>query len=311
MTLTRIGTKMATTLQRVCQAVVMGVTEPALWQIDGGLRPEGKDGPLVRRLDSHQTYYEQWAENWEFQALLKARPAAGDPELGQAYMDMTRPFVWKASQRDNFVNDCQQMRRRVEDLIPAPLKDREIKLGRGGLRDVEFTVQMLQLVHGRTDESLRTRSTLESLQALSDGGYVSRKQAVRLSWDYRFERVMEHRQQMWALKRTHLFPDLGGRQRRRAGAQARGQCGRVQPQRRAAQARPAPSACTPRSSSPHSTRRAARCAGSIWTSTTGRCCRSARDWMMRRYGCPTARCATASPRSASRIRTRRNAMWRP
>lgn len=209
MTLTRIGTKMATTLQRVCQAVVMGVTEPALWQIDGGLRPEGKDGPLVRRLDSHQTYYEQWAENWEFQALLKARPAAGDPELGQAYMDMTRPFVWKASQRDNFVNDCQQMRRRVEDLIPAPLKDREIKLGRGGLRDVEFTVQMLQLVHGRTDESLRTRSTLESLQALSDGGYVSRKQAVRLSWDYRFERVMEHRQQMWALKRTHLFPDLG------------------------------------------------------------------------------------------------------
>ena len=209
MTLTRIGTKMATTLQRVCQAVVMGVTEPALWQIDGGLRPEGKDGPLVRRLDSHQTYYEQWAENWEFQALFKARPAAGDPELGQAYMDMTRPFVWKASQRDNFVNDCQQMRRRVEDLIPAPLKDREIKLGRGGLRDVEFTVQMLQLVHGRTDESLRTRSTLESLQALSDGGYVSRRQAVRLSWDYRFERVMEHRQQMWALKRTHLFPDLG------------------------------------------------------------------------------------------------------
>lgn len=209
MTLTRIGTKMATTLQRVCQAVIMGVTEPALWQIDGGLRPEGKDGPLVRRLDSHQGYYEQWAESWEFQALLKARPVAGDPGLGQAYMDMTRPFVWKASQRDNFVNDCQQMRQRVEDLIPAPLKDREIKLGRGGLRDVEFTVQMLQLVHGRTDESLRTRSTLESLQALSDGGYVSRKQAVRLSWDYRFERVLEHRQQMWSLKRTHLFPDLG------------------------------------------------------------------------------------------------------
>lgn len=209
MTLTRIGTKMATTLQRVCQAVVMGVSEPALWQIDGGLRPEGKDGPLVRRLDSHRGYYEQWAENWEFQALLKARPAAGDPELGQSYMDMTRPFVWKASQRDNFVNDCQQMRRRVEDLIPANLKDREIKLGRGGLRDVEFTVQMLQLVHGRTDESLRTRATLESLQALAVGGYVSRKQAVRLSWDYRFERVLEHRQQMWALKRTHLFPDLG------------------------------------------------------------------------------------------------------
>lgn len=209
MTLTRIGTKIATTLQRVCQSVIMGVTEPALWQIDGALRPEGKDGPLVRRLDSHRGYYEQWAESWEFQALLKARPVAGDRALGRAYMEMTRPFVWSASKRDNFVNDCQRMRRRVEDLIPANLKDREIKLGRGGLRDVEFTVQMLQLVHGRADETLRTSSTLESLQALSDGGYVSRKQAVKLSWDYRFERVLEHRQQMWSLKRTHLFPDLG------------------------------------------------------------------------------------------------------
>ena len=209
MALSRIGTKMATTLQRVCQSVIMGVAEPTLWQIDGGLRPEGKDGPLVRRLESHEAYYEQWAENWEFQALLKARPVAGDTDLGQAYMDMTRPFVWTASKRDNFVYDCQQMRKRVEDLIPNSLKDREIKLGRGGLRDVEFTVQMLQLVHGRSDEALRTSSTLESLQALAEGGYVSRKQAKKLSWDYRFERVMEHRQQMWALKRTHLFPDLG------------------------------------------------------------------------------------------------------
>ncbi|KAA8828014.1 bifunctional [glutamine synthetase] adenylyltransferase/[glutamine synthetase]-adenylyl-L-tyrosine phosphorylase [Bifidobacterium myosotis] len=208
-TLIRVGTKMGTTLQRVCQSAIMGVAEQPLWQIDGGLRPEGKDGQLVRVLDSHKTYYEQWAENWEFQALLKARPVAGDPELGQAYMDMTRPFVWSASKRKNFVYDCQKMRQRVEDLIPAPLKDREIKLGRGGLRDVEFTVQMLQLVHGRTDETLRTRDTLESLHRLSEGGYISRKQAVRMSQDYRFERVMEHRQQIWSLKRTHLFPDLG------------------------------------------------------------------------------------------------------
>ena len=206
-TLIRVGTKMGTMLQRVCQSAIMGVAEQPLWQI--GLRPEGKDGALVRVLSSHKNYYEQWAENWEFQALLKARPVAGDPDLGQAYMDMTRPFVWSASKRKNFVYDCQKMRKRVEDLIPAPLKDREIKLGRGGLRDVEFTVQMLQLVHGRTDESLRTSNTLDSLQRLSEGGYVSRKQAVRMSQDYRFERVMEHRQQIWSLKRTHLFPDLG------------------------------------------------------------------------------------------------------
>lgn len=208
-TLIRVGTKMGTMLQRVCQSAIMGVAEQPLWQIDGGLRPEGKDGALVRVLSSHKNYYEQWAENWEFQALLKARPVAGDPDLGQAYMDMTRPFVWSASKRKNFVYDCQKMRKRVEDLIPAPLKDREIKLGRGGLRDVEFTVQMLQLVHGRTDETLRASATLESLRRLSEGGYVSRKQAAKLARDYSFERVMEHRQQMWALKRTHLFPDLG------------------------------------------------------------------------------------------------------
>lgn len=207
--LVRLGTQLGVTLQRVCQSVVPGVVEPPLWQIDGGLRPEGKDGPLVRTLDSHMGYYDKWAENWEFQALLKARPVAGDAELGQRYYDLTRPLVWSASKRQNFVYDCQQMRKRVEDLIPGPQKDREIKLGRGGLRDVEFTVQMLQLVHGRTDEQLRTASTLDSLQALSAGGYVSRKQAVRLAVDYGFERVLEHRQQMWALKRTHLFPDLG------------------------------------------------------------------------------------------------------
>ncbi|NEG69176.1 bifunctional [glutamine synthetase] adenylyltransferase/[glutamine synthetase]-adenylyl-L-tyrosine phosphorylase [Bifidobacterium choloepi] len=207
--LTRTGTKMATMLQRACQSVIMGVAEPVLWQIDGGLRPEGKDGALVRRLASHEAYYEQWAENWEFQALLKARAVAGDEALGADYVAMTQPFVWTASKRENFVNDCQKMRERVEDLIPAPMKDREIKLGRGGLRDVEFTVQILQLVHGRSDESLRVASTMDALKALSEGGYISRVHARQLAEDYRFERVLEHRQQMWALKRTHLFPDLG------------------------------------------------------------------------------------------------------
>ncbi|MCH4160151.1 MAG: bifunctional [glutamine synthetase] adenylyltransferase/[glutamine synthetase]-adenylyl-L-tyrosine phosphorylase [Bifidobacterium sp.] len=207
--LIRIGSKLAMLLQKICQSVIAGVSEPALWQIDTALRPEGKDGPLVRTLQSHQDYYEQWAQNWEFQALLKARPVAGDVDLGHNYCEMAQDFVWKASQRDNFVYDCQHMRKRVEQLIPAPLKDREIKLGKGGLRDVEFTVQMLQLVHGRSDHSLRTASTIESLQALADGGYVSRAQADRLTRDYSFERVLEHRQQMWSLKRTHLFPDLG------------------------------------------------------------------------------------------------------
>ena len=207
--LVKVGSKIAMLMQKICQSVMPNVTEPALWQIDGALRPEGKDGPLVRRLDSHKAYYRQWAESWEFQALLKARAVAGDVPLGEAYMQMASEFVWQASRRENFVSDCQRMRERVESLIPVPLRDREIKLGCGGLRDVEFTVQMLQLVHGRADETLHVRSTLQALQALSDGGYVSRRHARVLSHDYRFERVLEHRQQMWQLKRTHLFPDMG------------------------------------------------------------------------------------------------------
>lgn len=207
--LIQIGSKIAVTLQQVCQSAITGVCEPPLWKVDTALRPEGKHGPLVRTLASYREYYDSWAENWEFQALIKARALAGDMELGREFENMCDEFVWSAAQRPNFVYDCQQMRKRVERLIPSKLKDREIKLGQGGLRDVEFTVQMLQMVHGRTDLSLRTRSTLETLNALASAGYVSSRHAERLAADYRFERVLEHRQQMWLLKRTHLFPDLG------------------------------------------------------------------------------------------------------
>ena len=205
----RVGASIAMVLQKVCQSTVVGSLEPPLWQIDTALRPEGKDGPLVRSLESHREYYEKWASSWEFQALLKSRPAAGDADLGKAYRAMVEPLIWKASGREHFVADCQHMRQRVESLIPASQRDLDMKLGRGGLRDVEFTVQMLQLVHGSEDESLRVRDTISALQALAQGGYVSRSQAALLAEHYRFERVLEHRQQMWSMHRTHLFPDLG------------------------------------------------------------------------------------------------------
>ena len=203
-----VGTAMAVLLQRVCQSVIPGSSEPPLWKVDTALRPEGRDGPLVRRLASYADYYAQWAENWEFQALLKARPVAGDKALGQDYSAMVEPLVWGACQRPNFVYDCQRMRQRVERLIPEDRKEREIKLGQGGLRDVEFTVQMLQLVHGSSDPDLRCPATLDSLQALAQGGYISARHGDLLDHDYRFERVMEHRLQIWQLRRTHLFPKI-------------------------------------------------------------------------------------------------------
>ncbi|MCZ9343657.1 bifunctional glutamine-synthetase adenylyltransferase/deadenyltransferase, partial [Streptomyces sp. TRM76130] len=141
------------------------------------------------------------------QALLKARPVAGDPALGERYVAALRPLVWQAAERENFVADVQQMRRRVVENIPVAEVDRQIKLGPGGLRDVEFAVQLLQLVHGRADASLRSGTTLDALRALAEGGYVGRVDAAQLDEAYRFLRSMEHRIQLYRLRRTHLVPE--------------------------------------------------------------------------------------------------------
>ena len=148
------------------------------FEVDAALRPEGKAGPLVRTLASHTAYYEKWAKNWEFQAMLKARPAAGDLELGQAFVDVVWPHVWRAGERPDFVTEAQAMRDRVISLIPPKQADAEIKLGKGGLRDTEFSVQLLQLVHGRADERLRVRGTFAGLRELVAAGYIGRAVAL-------------------------------------------------------------------------------------------------------------------------------------
>ncbi|WP_424184491.1 bifunctional [glutamine synthetase] adenylyltransferase/[glutamine synthetase]-adenylyl-L-tyrosine phosphorylase [Actinokineospora sp. G85] len=190
---------------RVASAM-MRTAHEACFEVDANLRPEGRNGALVRTVDGHLAYYQRWARTWEFQALLKARPVAGDAELGRAYIEAVAPLVWNAADRDNFVVDVQAMRRRVEDHVPSELLERELKLGRGGLRDIEFAVQLLQLVHGRTDETLRIGSTVEALAALAAGGYVGRTDGAELAESYRFLRTLEHRLQLQRLRRTHLFP---------------------------------------------------------------------------------------------------------
>ena len=200
----QIATRMAAEMTRICSAHTAAGT---IWEVDVALRPEGKAGQLVRTLSSHRIYYERWAKTWEFQAMLKARPAAGDLELGQAFVDLVAPMVWVAAERENFVADSQAMRKRVVAHIPARDQGRELKLGEGGLRDVEFSVQLLQLVHGRVDERLRTRATLPALKTLIDNGYVGREDGKGLALAYRFLRTLEHRIQLYNLRRTHLLPN--------------------------------------------------------------------------------------------------------
>lgn len=197
------ATLLAAELSRVCSAHTAAGT---IWEVDSALRPEGKAGPLVRTLTSHRGYYQKWAKPWEFQAMLKARPVAGDVELGAEFVEMITPMVWQVAESDHFIGDSRAMRTRVIEHIPPRVADRELKLGPGGLRDVEFSVQLLQLVHGRADERLRSRSTLEALHALIDYGYVGREDGKDFGLAYQFLRSLEHRIQLQRLRRTHVLP---------------------------------------------------------------------------------------------------------
>ncbi len=205
-----IGTALAAGISRV---ITSSGSEPGLWEVDTNLRPEGREGPLVRTLESHVNYYQRWAQSWEFQALLKSRAIAGDVELGLRYEQAMEPLIWAASTREGFVESVQSMRKRVTANIPDHEVGRQIKLGVGGLRDVEFTVQLLQLVHGRVDETVRIRDTTGAIQALSDAGYISRHDAADFDRAYRYLRVLEHRIQLVHLRRTHLMPEGDDAQR--------------------------------------------------------------------------------------------------
>jgi [glutamine synthetase] adenylyltransferase / [glutamine synthetase]-adenylyl-L-tyrosine phosphorylase len=203
----KAATQLASAMIRICSERGQ---EGAMFPVDANLRPEGRSGPLVRTVASHLAYYQRWAKTWEFQALLKARPVAGDQELGQLYLDTVTRLVWQAAQRKDFVADVQAMRRRVIASLPATEADREIKLGPGGLRDIEFAVQLLQLVHGRADESLRDPATLPALASLAAGGYIGRHDGANLADSYRFLRAVEHLLQLRQLRRTHSLPQDPG-----------------------------------------------------------------------------------------------------
>ncbi|WP_420176946.1 bifunctional [glutamine synthetase] adenylyltransferase/[glutamine synthetase]-adenylyl-L-tyrosine phosphorylase [Luteococcus sp. OSA5] len=199
-----IATRLAAKVAQICSA---HSAAGSIWQVDANLRPDGKSGPLVRSLASMEAYYGKWAKNWEFQAMLKARAMAGDRQVAQSFVDLVAPLVWRAAEREHFLAETQAMRQRVISLLPANQADREIKLGAGGLRDVEFSVQLLQLVHGRADDRLHVRATLPGLAALVAHGYIGRADGAELDASYRFQRALEHRIQLYKLRRTHLLPD--------------------------------------------------------------------------------------------------------
>ncbi len=177
------------------------------FRVDANLRPEGRDGKLARSLDSYEAYWDRWAQPWEFQALLKARPAAGDAVLGQRFLDSAQRWLWNRPFDSDALRSLRHLKERSEaEVTKRGLADREVKRGPGGIRDIEFTAQLLQLVHGPRDPLLRSPTTLELLRELANAGYVEEEDADELASAYRFFRAVEHRLQLVDEQQVHTVP---------------------------------------------------------------------------------------------------------
>lgn len=180
------------------------------WRIDTDLRPEGRNGVLSRTLSSYEAYWESWARPWEFQALLKARAACGVPDLGAQFATAAERAVFGQRLDAAALAELRAMKSRAEQLVASRgLADRELKRGRGGIRDIEFAAQLLQLVHGRDDPSLRVRSTLGALGELASAGYIDAGDATVLALAYRLLRTVEHRLQLVEEAQVHTLPPPG------------------------------------------------------------------------------------------------------
>ncbi|MFQ5517116.1 MAG: bifunctional [glutamine synthetase] adenylyltransferase/[glutamine synthetase]-adenylyl-L-tyrosine phosphorylase, partial [Acidimicrobiia bacterium] len=196
-----------TLAQAFIDALAASTPEGTAFKVDADLRPEGTQGPLARSLDAYRNYYTQWSQPWELQALIKARPACGTTTTGTAFLTHTQPLTYPDTLPPNTLRTIRTLKARAEDVLARRgQSESEIKRGVGGIRDVEFAVQILQLVHGRFDDELRGGATLDALSHLSGAGYVRPDDATSLAASYRWLRNLEHRLQMWDLRRTHSIP---------------------------------------------------------------------------------------------------------
>ncbi|HSV73313.1 MAG TPA: hypothetical protein VLH79_06090 [Chthonomonadales bacterium] len=195
------------TAELVVSALSRNLQHGHLFRVDVRLRPEGRFGPLVRTLSSYAAYYESWAEPWEFQALVKARPVAGDAALGRRFMDMVAPMVFRRRPAPSFLDAVRRNKERIEQKAALDgVSATNVKVGRGGIRDIEFMVQLLQLTHGGQRPELRAAGTLDALERLHRAGLLRRVEASELREDYCFLRTVEHRLQILYDLQTQALP---------------------------------------------------------------------------------------------------------
>jgi glutamate-ammonia-ligase adenylyltransferase len=182
--------------------------EGTIFRIDLRLRPEGRSGPLARSLDSYEDYYAQWGETWERMALVKARPVAGDAALGERFIKMVQPFVYARYSSENVIQQMAALKQRIEnEIVGESQLTRHVKLGIGGIREIEFIVQSFQVLRGARLTTLRERNTLRALTLLVRHKLLTEPEAAALADAYRFLRNVEHRLQMEMELQTHTIPD--------------------------------------------------------------------------------------------------------
>lgn len=189
-------------------AEVGGATDDGmLYRIDFRLRPEGESGPLSRSVESYENYYAQWGELWERLMLIKARPIAGDAELGAEFTETIHPFRFPRSLSESALSEIGHLKRLIEEQVVREGElNRDVKLGRGGIREVEFIVQALQLLHGGRQPFLQGSQTLPMLKRLADYDLLPESETGVLSAAYIFLREVEHRLQMENNLQTHTIP---------------------------------------------------------------------------------------------------------
>jgi [glutamine synthetase] adenylyltransferase / [glutamine synthetase]-adenylyl-L-tyrosine phosphorylase len=178
------------------------------YRVDLRLRPEGHRGPLARSVASTLSYYDVTGRTWERQALIKLRPVAGDRDLGKAFVAAVEPFVYRKYFSFAEINEVKALKRRMEERATrAGLDDGDVKTGRGGIRDIEYAVQFLQLLNGGDLPAVRQRNTLLALDALEIAGCLTGQETYILADAYRFLRKTEHRLQLLFDWQTHRLPD--------------------------------------------------------------------------------------------------------
>src|SRR5215475_4062938 len=180
----------------------------SLFRADLRLRPEGSAGPLARSLESMENYYAGFGETWERIALIKARGIAGSRELAYDFLRLHQPFIYPRSATPDLLEEIANIKHRIErDIVGAEKLERDVKLGRGGIRDIEFIVQTLQLIHGARNPFLQEPSMLKALRALRELDLLPHDEVLALDNAYRFLRRVEHRLQIEAEQQTHTVPD--------------------------------------------------------------------------------------------------------